>query len=108
MSCSWNPQRCQPHAEPVSIRPHQMRTGNLDPVPRTSRFPLRPQLCYACLCMPSWSLLARDDDVETDAEEKSVMYTPQPIDTSEVQISEELRDLIELLARNTHDVWAQK
>jgi class 3 adenylate cyclase/tetratricopeptide (TPR) repeat protein len=36
------------------------------------------------------------------------MYTPQPIDTSEVQVSEELRDLIELLARNTHDVWAQK
>ena len=30
-------------------------------------------------------------------------YTPQPIDTSDIQLSEELKQLIELIARNVHD-----
>ena len=34
------------------------------------------------------------------------MYIPKPIDTSEIQLPEELLELIELLAENTHDVWA--
>lgn len=33
-------------------------------------------------------------------------YTPQPIDTSDVELSEELLLLTEQLARNVHDVWA--
>ena len=33
-------------------------------------------------------------------------YTPNPIDTSEVEPSKEMQDLTELLAKNTHDVWA--
>jgi class 3 adenylate cyclase len=36
------------------------------------------------------------------------MYTPQPINTADVHVSEDLHGLIELLARNTHDIWAQK
>ncbi len=35
-------------------------------------------------------------------------YQPQPIDTSEVVISAEHLKLIELLAKNTHDIWAQQ
>jgi len=33
-------------------------------------------------------------------------YTPQPIDTSKVKLSPDLLELTELLARNTHEVWA--
>jgi len=35
-------------------------------------------------------------------------YKPKPIDTSEVKLSDEILDLTELLAENTHDVWAQQ
>jgi len=34
-------------------------------------------------------------------------YNPCPIDTSGVEISQEMQDLMELLAKNTHDVWAK-
>jgi hypothetical protein len=33
-------------------------------------------------------------------------YTPKPLDTSAVVLPAELRDLLERLAENTHDVWA--
>lgn len=33
-------------------------------------------------------------------------YTPNPIDTSDVVVSEGLQQLIEQLARNVHDNWA--
>jgi ryanodine receptor 2 len=33
-------------------------------------------------------------------------YTPTPIDTSKVELTPEILDLIEKLAANTHDVWA--
>ena len=35
------------------------------------------------------------------------MYVPAPIDTSDVDLSPEVLDLAELLAKNTHDVWAK-
>lgn len=35
------------------------------------------------------------------------MYEPKPIDTSEVVLSDEIIQLGEVLAANTHDVWAQ-
>ena len=35
-------------------------------------------------------------------------YKPQPLDTSMVELSSELLELTELLARNTHDIWAQQ
>lgn len=34
------------------------------------------------------------------------MYTPKPIDTSDVQLPEELYALTEQIAANVHDVWA--
>ena len=33
-------------------------------------------------------------------------YNPNPIDTSDIELSEELLELIEKLAENVHDVWA--
>jgi hypothetical protein len=35
-------------------------------------------------------------------------YVPHPIDTSQVTLDDRQRLLIETLAKNTHDVWAQK
>ena len=34
-------------------------------------------------------------------------YTPDPIDTSDVVLPEEIINLAERLAENTHEVWAQ-
>lgn len=33
-------------------------------------------------------------------------YKPQPIDTSEITLPDELLELTEKIAKNTHDVWA--
>jgi hypothetical protein len=34
-------------------------------------------------------------------------YKPAPIDTSDVELGQDILDLTELLARNAHEVWAQ-
>lgn len=34
------------------------------------------------------------------------LYTPKPVDTSDVILSKDLLELTEKLAENTHDVWA--
>lgn len=34
------------------------------------------------------------------------MYQPKPLDTSGVQLPEQLEELLEYLAQNTHEVWA--
>ena len=34
-------------------------------------------------------------------------YTPKPIDTSDITLPNDIYDLAELLAKNTHDIWAQ-
>lgn len=34
-------------------------------------------------------------------------YTPQPIDTKEVVLPEELTELVEAMAKNVHEVWAE-
>ncbi len=35
-------------------------------------------------------------------------YTPRPIDTSRVTLPEEVLELTELLAKNTHEIWARQ
>ena len=35
-----------------------------------------------------------------------IPYTPSPIDTSDVELSDDLKQLVEQLARNVHDNWA--
>lgn len=35
-------------------------------------------------------------------------YVPQPIDTSAVEVPEELRQLGEYLAKNIHEVWSRQ
>lgn len=34
-------------------------------------------------------------------------YLPRPLDVSDVDLPDELDDLVELMARNVHEVWAQ-
>ena len=34
-------------------------------------------------------------------------YTPQPIDTNDIELPAELNSLIEQMAKNVHEVWAQ-
>lgn len=34
-------------------------------------------------------------------------YQPKPADTSDIRLPEELENLVEQLARNVHEVWAQ-
>lgn len=35
-------------------------------------------------------------------------YIPQPIDTSNIQLPEELNSLLESMAKNVHEIWAQE
>ncbi len=35
------------------------------------------------------------------------MYTPKPIDTSKILLSEDLEQLTEKIAENVHEVWAK-
>lgn len=34
-------------------------------------------------------------------------YKPQPVDTSDVKLTDELNILVEQMAENVHDIWAQ-
>ena len=34
-------------------------------------------------------------------------YLPQPMDTSDVVLPEQLNDLVEQMAKNVHEVWAK-
>ena len=34
-------------------------------------------------------------------------YTPHPLDTSDIRLPEALEDLVEQMAKNVHEVWAQ-
>ena len=35
------------------------------------------------------------------------MYIPKPVDTSKIELPDELSSLVEVLAKNNHDIWAQ-
>ncbi len=35
------------------------------------------------------------------------MYKPEPIDTKNIEIPSDLRPLVELIAKNVHEVWAE-
>ncbi len=38
---------------------------------------------------------------------KRQTYSPQPIDTSDIQLPAELEELVEEMSKNVHDVWSQ-
>jgi hypothetical protein len=41
-------------------------------------------------------------------EESALVYKPEPIDTSKVQLNDEILELTERLAENAHEVWGQR
>ncbi len=43
--------------------------------------------------------------LERDMKDSFLDYVPSPIDTSSVELPQELQKLAELLAANTHEVW---
>lgn len=43
----------------------------------------------------------------TDKFMKTEKYTPQPIDTTDVRLPEELEQLVEQMSKNVHEVWAE-
>lgn len=38
---------------------------------------------------------------------KQKTYTPQPIDTTGVELPEELKQLVEQMSKNVHEVWSE-
>ena len=38
---------------------------------------------------------------------KQKTYTPQPIDTSDIRLPEELEVLVEQMSKNVHEVWSE-
>ena len=38
---------------------------------------------------------------------KTEKYNPQPIDTSDIELPEELNSLLEAMAKNVHEIWAE-
>lgn len=38
---------------------------------------------------------------------KTRKYIPKPIDTTDIQLPKELDELVEQMAKNVHDVWAE-
>lgn len=45
-------------------------------------------------------------DSTSSTNELKQNYTPQPIDTREVVLPEELNELAEMIAKNVHEVWS--
>lgn len=38
---------------------------------------------------------------------KQNTYTPQPMDTTDIELPEELEQLVEQMSKNVHEVWAE-
>jgi hypothetical protein len=49
-----------------------------------------------------------NEELTGASEENPMSYEPKPIDNSGVELSREVLELTELLARNSHDIWAQQ
>ncbi len=43
----------------------------------------------------------------SEKKEKTTMYTPKPVDTSGVRLSDDLVELTEMIAENVHETWSQ-
>ena len=41
------------------------------------------------------------------AKKQKKQYRPEPVDTSDVEVSQELMELVEHMAKNVHEVWSK-
>jgi len=39
---------------------------------------------------------------------KKIRYIPNPIDTSDIELPDNLKFLLEAMAKNVHEIWAQE
>ena len=49
----------------------------------------------------------RKRTVKNKDNETKRVYRPEPVDTSDVTVPEELMELVEEMSRNVHEVWAK-
>ena len=78
------------NAEQILVQSQNRRRDGTRSKRRTAK---RPSL----ICTPSVSRLITDHHA----------FQPHPIDTGDVELPEDLDDLVDLLARNSHEVWAE-
>jgi ryanodine receptor 2 len=58
-------------------------------------------------CLTEWMLKIIISISDITKGDDGILYTPRPVNTSNVELSQDLTDLCEELATNTHDLWAQ-
>ncbi|RLO07616.1 hypothetical protein DYB28_002420 [Aphanomyces astaci] len=86
---------------------HHHSTGNSTTSSSTSSTITGSRTANTLMSATSSSMM--DFDVEFGlAVADGDTYAPQPIATDDISLSPELNSLVELLAENTHDVWAKK
>jgi len=59
-------------------------------------------------CKNSASVIDKNYSKFEKQGEHLLAYEPKPIDTSQVKLTDEIVNLTELLAENTHDIWARQ
>jgi hypothetical protein len=64
------------------------------------------QLMCMMFCVAALALFLNSIFDKNEMEE-SEMYKPKPIDTTDVELSEDIMELSEKIAANVHDVWAE-
>lgn len=58
-------------------------------------------------CLTEWMIKIIIIISDIGKGDDKILYTPKPVNTSSVELSQDLLDLCEELAENTHDIWAQ-
>jgi serine/threonine protein kinase len=86
------------------------RIRSVPPIPprqRNDRIPKAfEEICMRCLATKSSDRYSTASDL-ADALLNSLTYQPRPIDVTKVKLPPNFDALVERLAMNTHDIWAQ-
>eukprot|EP00644_Phytophthora_capsici_P011504 jgi/Phyca11/529043/estExt2_fgenesh1_pm.C_PHYCAscaffold_370078 len=100
-----NDQKLHPDLVPYEALTEQDKQYDRD----TSMAALKVITALGYVLEPPASLEEQFDGFEfgTEATEPGGTYEPKPIPTDDVKVPPHLRSVIELLAENTHEVWAQ-
>jgi serine/threonine protein kinase len=87
------------------------RIRSVPPIPprqRNDRIPKAfEEICMRCLALEISDRFSTASDL-ADALQNAMTYQPRPIDIANVELPANFDVLVERLAQNTHEVWAQK
>ncbi len=64
-------------------------------------------IVFLFFCFKMWKYCSKNIKGHIDRDKQDAEYVPEPADTAEVELSEELQPLIEAMAKNVHEVWAK-